>query len=344
MVNTRNKSSISPRQKILLHWIVCRYVDTAVPVASEQLVKSCGLDVSPATVRNDMADLEKMGLIQHPHVSAGRIPTDEGYRYFVNHLMKSDQPDAGEKRQIREAVETTRGDIQKMMESISRILGFISNELAVVITPSNDVDRLDQIEFIDIASEKVMVVIRADRRRIRTYLLKIGTDMSTDDLIKAAKLLNERLSGLPLDTIRQTIAERLGPIPVRFQTLIRQVIDRANILFDFSGSMAVHVHGTQNILAHPEFTNSTLLERLFAMIDDKRELVNLFQDKLPVDDVTIGRENRDERLCPFSVVRSHYRIGMAQGTFGVIGPTRMKYARIIPLVSHISEFMITHLG
>jgi heat-inducible transcriptional repressor len=291
-----------------------------------------------------MSSLEEMGLIQQPHISAGRIPTDEGYRFFVNHLMKRDQPDSGEKRQIREAVEKTRGDIQKMMESISKILGSISNELAVVITPSNDVDRLDQIEFIDIASEKVMAVIRADRRRIRTYLLNIGVDMSPDDLVKTAKLLNERLSGLPLDTIRKTIAERLGQYPVRCQALIRQVIDRANVLFDFSGSMAVHVHGTQNILSHPEFANSTVLERLFAMIDDRSELVNLFQDTPPVDDVTIGRENRDERLCPFSVVRSHYRIGRTQGSFGVIGPIRMRYARIIPLVSHISEVMITHLG
>jgi heat-inducible transcriptional repressor len=308
------------------------------------LVKSCGLDVSPATVRNEMSSLEEMGLIQQPHVSAGRIPTDEGYRFFVNHLMKRGQPDFVSRRQIREAVEKNKSDIQKMLESVSRILGSISNELAVVITPSNDEDRLDQIEFIDIASEKVLAVIRADRRRVRTYLLHIGAVMQTHDLVKTAEILNERLSGLPLQTIRLSIAERVRQHPDRCRELLRQVIDQAGVLFDFSGSTAVHIHGTQNILSHPEFTDSALLERLFAMIDDKNELVSLFQDNPPEDDVTIGSENSDERLCPFSVVRSHYRIGRTHGSFGVIGPTRMHYARILPLVGHISEVMVSHLG
>jgi heat-inducible transcriptional repressor len=308
-----------------------------MPVGSDQLVKFCRLDCSPATVRNEMALLERLGFLSQPHASAGRIPTDLGYRFYVDGLMRQEGMDPAEEAGAFERMAVARNDVRRLLETVSHLISDISEELAVVITPFISHARFDRMELVLLSERRVLMVVHVQKRRVRTVVLETREPVTEAALSKTAALLNERLSGLTLDEIRTLIRGRFEPNLVSEQHLLNSVINSAEEWCNFSGSMDLYTAGTQNLFAQPEFSNSSLLKGVFSFVEDRESLLGDLSSRPGPVHLAIGSENRDARLRPFSVVTAFYRLGQEDGVISVIGPTRMRYARILPMMDRMAR-------
>ena len=325
------------RQRKILYWIVRDYIDTASPVGSHYLVNKYHLEWSPATVRNEMASLEEAGYIKQPHTSAGRVPADKGYRLYVDSLMRMGQLSPKEREHIHKRIEKAGGDVNLILGEASVILGKISNELSVVLAPWVSWGIFDRLELIGLSERKILVVIHVRNRLVKTVILEVPVDLNERDVEETASIFNERLSGLTLEEIQNTLKERMQSVNRGNRVLVRRIIESATVLFNFSEPLEIHTCGAQNILTQPEFSDISMLEHIFALIDDKKKLMHLFHRKLRDTEVTIGQENSDERLRPFAIIAAAYMRGKDIGTLGVIGPTRMPYRRVVPLVDYMAK-------
>jgi heat-inducible transcriptional repressor len=335
---------LTARAKKLLFWLVQSFIDSVTPVGSKQLVNQYRLDWSSATVRNELASLEEMGYVSQPHTSAGRIPTDKGYRFYVNNLRKCDYLSPEEcisiDRKINGAGEVT----SRILEEASKILGEISNELAIVLTPTISFGIFDRLELIELSRNKILVVIRVRSRLVKTVIVQITSRLNSKDLAATAEILNQRLSGLTLHEIQSSIKNRLGNTSYGHSELIHCFINSSAELFDFSEPISIHKFGTPNIVVKPEFSNRNLLENVFNIIDDRQILIRLFHRNVKDTQVMIGRENKDERLHALSVVTTNYKRGRDVGTLGILGPMRMRYSKILSLMTRVSNRMSEQLG
>jgi heat-inducible transcriptional repressor len=330
-------SNLTVRQKHLFRWVVQRYIGTAAPVGSDQLVRYCKLDCSPATVRNEMVCLEEMGFVKQPHTSAGRVPTDRGYRFFVDSLMKREDLDPQEEHQIEERVRNADGNVPRLLETLSKVMGAYSEELALVITPCISQAVFDRLELIGLAERKVLLAVHLTDRRTRTAILQTENEVDEKELGKTASFINERLSGLTLVEIQRSIGSRLGLTPEGGKDIVHRVAEAGKDGFHFPGAPEIHSSGTQHMLSQPEFSDPSLLRSILSFMEDRDGVMNVFNRKPRPVAVAIGSENQDERLVGFSVISARYLMGSENGLIGVIGPTRMRYGRILPLVSHMAR-------
>ncbi|MBN2030466.1 heat-inducible transcription repressor HrcA [bacterium] len=332
------------RHKHVLRFIVRSYIDTALPVGSKHLVQKYGMKYSSATVRNDMATLERIGYIKQPHTSAGRIPTDEGYKFYVESLMKKEKLSTQEKEKIYKRMDQIGGNVHLFLEEVSKILGQISQELSIVITPWISNGIFDRLELIRLNEAKILVVIHVQNRMVKTVILTVNSDLKQSELEKAASILNERLNGLTLNEIQQTIQDRVQDIRDSNRLLLQKVIDAASDIFDFSEPFEVYTGGTQHILFQPEFTDIHMLQSILSLIDNRKNLIHLFNRNRTRTDVRIGQENEDKRLHSFTVITTSYKRGNDVGTLGIVGPTRMRYSRILPLIETMGAMMSRYLS
>jgi len=337
-------NTITNRQSEILKGLIHLYVTKADPVGSHHLVKHSKLNCSTATIRKEMMNLEKKGFLIQPHTSAGRIPTTKGYRFYVDTLMTITFPNNNEKNKIHQAIKEAKGDLNLLLEQASEILGEISSELAVVITPGMSEGIFDRMELISLSDKKVLAVIHVRSRLVKTYLLEISSDLRQKDLHRTASLINERLSGLSLEQIIKSIKERMNDVSLRNKELLNTLLNSAPTLFNFSEPLDIHTCGTYNIINQPEFSDTNLLGQFFYLIDDKKKLINLFNRKIEKTEIIIGTENENEKLKNFTVIKSNYQRGKDYGTLGVIGPTRLRYDTILPLVDCVTETINYYLS
>jgi len=331
--------TLNNRQKDILRCTIRQYVETACPVGSKHLAKTYKLNLSSATIRNEMANLEEMGYLNQPHVSAGRTPTEKAYRFYVNSLMVSDGLSPDEKRAVKETIERAGASMSNILEEASKILGKISEELSVVITPWLSWGIFDHLELVNLSAGKILAVIHVKSRLLKTVILEIDSSLKDEDLIEASSILNERLSSLTLEEIRNTIKDRVRDAKPCCRVVIEKISGHVKELFDFSEPMEVHYSGTRNILKQPEFSSVNTIEPLLSLIDDKSRLIRIFNRKVRDVEVTIGQENEKIDLKSFTVVAASYRRGRDVGTLGVVGPIRMRYHKIVPLVNYVAKTM-----
>ncbi|MCD6115629.1 heat-inducible transcription repressor HrcA [bacterium] len=330
---------LNNRQKDILRCIIQQYIETAYPVGSKHLVKTYRLNSSSATIRNEMANLEEMGYLNQPHISAGRTPTEKAYRFYVNSLMSSEGLSTDERRAVKETIKSSGSSMSSILDETSKILGKISEELSVVLTPWLSWGVFDHLELINLTAGKILAVIHVKSRLVKTVVLEVDSKLNDEDLIKASSVLNERLSSLTLEEIRNTIKERVRDAKPCCRVVIEKISGHAEELFDFSEPMEVHYSGTRNILKQPEFSSINTIEPLLSLIDDKSRLVRIFNRKVRDVEVTIGNENEKMDLKSFAVVAASYRRGRDVGTLGVVGPIRMRYDKIVPLVNYVAKTM-----
>lgn len=334
---------LSKRQKTLLRCIVNRFVETAMPVGSKQVVQSTRLGLSAATVRNEMMILEERGFLFQPHTSAGRVPTEEAYRYFVDHLQAQVLPEEA-RTEIRKRFERVEGDIRSILQEASSIIGTISRELGVVLTPWISHWIFDRIELIPLTLPSVLAVIVVRERQAKRVILRIESTLNEKDLKKTEAVINERLSGLTIHEIRETLRERLRDAAYAHEGVVQAVVSSAEELFDFNDPVDIHTSGTEFMLKQPEFEDRSMVGAILSLVEDRLDLLEDFQEPLPKPVVSIGKENRSEKLRTFSVIKAGYRIGCDQGTLGVVGPTRMPYGRIVSLVGFMASEMSRQLS
>ncbi len=333
---------LTERQKEVLKYIVQTFILTATPVGSRFLSKRSELGLSPASIRNVMADLEELGYLTHPHVSAGRIPTDKAYRFYVDALMEFCKLPESEQETIYKDLKGI-SDTEELLEETAKLLSRISKQLSIVSSPHLQTGILKRIEIIQISSIKIIVILTVESGLVKTITMEFNTEIPREKLENINKFLNERLCGLTLKEIRETFYNRIKDIKDEETGLIRLFVGNTDKLFsDFSSRERLHISGAKNILFQPEFESPEQIRSIIELIDNEDIIIHVLdkhEEKITSEGITIliGSENNIEKLRDYSLIISSYKIGETKGTIGVIGPKRMEYNRLIPLVSCVAE-------
>lgn len=340
---------LNEREKLILKSIVQQFIITAVPVGSRFISKKYEIGFSPATIRNVMADLEESGYINHPHTSAGRIPTDKGYRYYVDALMPNENINANEKKLINEKLHSTQNDPEALIKVASAILSQVTHQIACVSYPVLDDAVLNKIQLIQISSTRLLVVISVTSGLVKTVTLEMDSEVDVSVLESVESKLNEKLSGLTFKQIKSTFIERFKDIEKEEKPIIRLFLESANKVFsDTIKDDKIVLTGAKNILHQPEFENPEKFESIIELIENKDIVIHILEQH--VEDtknsvvVKIGKENLNEKFYEYSVITKDYSLGEIKGFLGIIGPKRMEYSKIISIVGYISETLSNFLG
>jgi heat-inducible transcriptional repressor len=338
-------TDLNEREKQLLKALIDHYIASAEPVGSSVLAQKCGLNLSSATIRNMIKDLEDMELVKQPHTSAGRIPTTLGYRLYVDFLLRPEKLSKSDKEKIQTNISLEYAGIEQVLEQTSRVLGNVSRQLGVTISPRFESGILTRLELIPVADRRVMVVLAMKSGLARTILLEVETDLQEKGLLETAAILNERLCGLSLGEIKNTIKKRLATPTSGDPRLIKMFIDASDELLRSSDEVDVHLGGTRYILSQPEFQDPVRIRELFGLIEERQAVYDLVSGT-GADGITIivgvkGRKGANAE--ELSLLSATYQAGRFKGTLGIIGPTRMPYSRLLGIVDytarHLSEVL-----
>ena len=330
---------LSERERLILRSIIHNYILSASPLGSRSLARRYKVGLSPATIRNTMADLEEMGLLTHPHTSAGRVPTDLGYRLYVDDLMKVEKLSEAVRRTIARRLESPPPEVGGLLETVSDILAQITRLLAVILEPDISNVTLQKIELVRVATGKIMVVVVVSSGLVRTILMEIASEISDGEIAAAAQLVNERLVGLKLVEIKRTIGSRLTGASAVGNAIVRLFVDFPEKIFQTDAGQDLHLGGTRYVLALPEYAHPHQLRGIIELVDNRDVIVHLMKDRQSGVSVTIGEENPGAAFKDLSVITSTYRLGEAHGTLGIIGPTRMNYSRLVALVDYTANLV-----
>ncbi|HCV42755.1 MAG TPA: heat-inducible transcription repressor HrcA [Bacteroidetes bacterium] len=334
-------ADLSQRERTVLRYIVHDFIQTATPIGSRFISKKHEdvLGLSSASIRNVMSDLEGKGYINHPHTSAGRVPTDVGYRLYCDSLMMLEQLSEGEQETIRKDLDFVE-DSEMLLRESSRLLGRISHQLSIVAPPELSSGTFEKLELVHITGNRIMVIISIKSGLVRTIMMEVASEIQREKLEDLTRFLNERLSGLTLHQIRENFAEIVKDAQNEETGLISLFIDSVDKLFSTGKTDSLHISGTENIIDQPEFVNPKDFRSVIELINNKDIIVHVLQknEARPNETrVTIGEEHGEEKLKQYSVVTSTYMLGDVTGAVGLIGPTRMAYARLIPLVDYVAK-------
>ncbi|HHL73478.1 MAG TPA: heat-inducible transcription repressor HrcA [Bacteroidetes bacterium] len=336
-------TELTKREKVVLSSVVEEFVASATPVGSSKIVNHFSSGISSATIRNVMLGLEGRGYLAQPHISAGRMPTDKGYRVYVDSMMPRPELPETTRRKIRGALSRASSDVEYILESASSMLAQISNQLGVVLAPRFYQGVFEKIDLVPITENRILVVLSICSGLVRSITVELNKSLSRAELDRTARFINERLHGLTLKEIKQTIDKRLRGSPEGDSEFIEGMIRSSESMFSFAIPSDVHLGGAANIMEQPEFEDKSRLARILNLIDDKEILVHILDDEEKPDRksgdlrIVIGAENKDELAAYCSLITATYTIGGVTGTVGVIGPTRMHYAKMVALVRYTAE-------
>jgi heat-inducible transcriptional repressor len=344
---------LTEREKTVLRYVVRDFIETATPVGSRYISRrhEQDLGLSSASIRNVMSDLEYLGYIDHPHTSAGRVPTDAGYRFYLDSLMELEKLSRKDQRSIRDNLDAA-DETDRMLKEVSRLLGKISRQLCVITPPSLHSGVFEKLELVALSGNRVMIIISITSGLVRTIMMEASSEIPREKLDDLARFLNERLSGLSLLEIRGSFAERVREVQNEDTGLIRLFIESVDKLFTPPRIDKLHIGGAQDIVEQPEFVNAEDFRSVIELINNEEMIIHILEKHgVPPEQVkvTIGQENQDEKLRPYSVITVGYAAGGAVGSIGMIGPRRMPYYRVIPLLDYVARtvsemFTNTHQG
>ena len=343
------EQELNEREKTILKFVIGDFIANASPVASRQIAKDHDLGLSAATIRNTLADLEDMGYVTHPHTSAGRIPTDKGYRFFVDSLMQMEELSNHEKGGIQKVLGTS-GEPDQLLRQTARLLGTISHQLGVVSSPYLRSSILERIELISVSSSKMFIVISIKSGIVKTITMEAQTELNQQTLTYVARLLNERLAGLSLETIRESLADRVRDFQSEHPALMNVFIRSADKIFDDTQEREkLHIGGTHFLIEQPEFENPENIRTMIELINNEGTLIHVLEThEIRAENkgvvISIGDELGDESLKDYSIIVSTYRSGSVMGSIAIIGPKRMNYPKVVPLVNYIAREVSTSLS
>ena len=331
----------SERSKRLLAALVREYIASGEPVASSLLVRAAGLGVSSATVRNVLARLESDGYVQQPHTSAGRIPTDLGYRFYVDLLLESKRRHRAasvvEARLRRESI-APLADV--VLSQASHLVSQASKTVGFALSAAPDAAVFERVEFVPLGAARVLVIIVARGGHVVQKVVDTGEALGADALRQASNYLNTEFSGLPLARAREAILERMEEERLLYDELMQRALKLGSSSFaDLPDDHVLYVDGAAALLGEDHGLTLETMHALLEMIDEKQRLVQLLNEYIDGTGLTvvIGAEHLEPSLRPFSLVACTFKDGTSSGTIGVIGPTRMRYSRAIAVVDGAAQ-------
>lgn len=333
---------LTPRERRVLEAVIQTYIETAEPAGSQTIARRYPLGLSPASIRQIMGELETKGFLYHTHTSSGRIPTDQAYRVYVNELIRLSPPSAHERETLRRELHLQRNAIEEILRRAAQVLGVLTHELGVAVSPRLDSVVLERLDLVHVSSDRILLVFHLKSGAVRTIFVQIPIHVASATVEHVARVLNERLAGLSLREIRATLTDRLRDAGAgQGQELLNIFLAEGEEIFDLSVETESVVLGSAEMLAdQPEFSSNERMRGLLSLTE-RRDLLKeaLLQRQHEGLSITIGAEHSDARLADFTLVTSSYRFGDLAGVIGVIGPTRMPYDKIIGLVQHTSRLV-----
>ena len=336
--------SLDQRAENVLKNLVETYIHDGQPVGSRTLSKLPQLGVSSATVRNVMSDLEELGLITSPHTSAGRIPTVQGYRLFVDSMVKATTPTEAAVSQLTERF-SGESDPEKLLSHASDVLSELTEFAGMVVLPSQSVTRFHQLEFMRLSETRVLAILVTEDGRVQNRVLSSAEGFSESELVQAANFFNQRYKGNTLSDVRRLLIQDMQADNDEMHQVNQSAIQAASQVIsaeEAGSSSEVVVSGEQKLLGVPDLCQIETLQALFDAFKTKRDLLDLLDRSMKADGVSvfIGEESGFSALGECSVIASPYEVdGKVIGTLGVIGPTRMAYDSVISVVDITSKLL-----
>ena len=340
---------LTEREKAILRHVIQQFILTASPVGSRNLAKKADIGLSPASIRNIMSDLEETGFLNHPHTSAGRVPTDKGYRFYVDTLMDPPILDNMQRDLIAQGLEAMGGETEDLLKLTSTILSNLTNQLALVTYPKFEQAVLQKIQIVQLSSKRILVVVSVKSGLVKTITLELTVEIKRESIQNIERFLNERLSGLKFAEIRNTIEDRIKDFNRdEYKPIIRVFLESVDQIFtDKKITEKSYLSGTKNILMQPEFENHDHLQGVIELIEDKDIIIHLMDSKrtgtLENVSITIGSESEHTKFSDYSVITKEYKVGDATGSLGVIGPKRMEYSKMVAAVVYVAEMLSEEL-
>lgn len=336
--------TLDERKRRILQAIIKDYIATAEPVGSRTIAKKYDLGVSPATIRNEMADLEELGYIEQPHTSAGRVPSDRGYRYYVDCLMNKKILSSQEAAAILNGIRSKSRDVGTVLQQTNRILSNITNYTSIVIGPSFSKSNLKHCQLVPLEKDKALVIVVTENGMVQNRIIEVPESITDLDLQKISQVMNAKLQGHTLDDIKLTLIKEIYFELSKHKHIFNAAMDLIQETLILNNEDKVYLAGTLNILNQPEFRDISRVKTLLSLLEQDRILKEILNEKTSDDDgltVTIGGENKVDALKDCSTITATYQVnGKVVGTVGVLGPTRMDYENAVSIV----EFMTQHLS
>jgi heat-inducible transcriptional repressor len=341
MTQDSTGNSLSSRQHALVLAAVQEFISTAEPVGSAQIVAHHQLGVRAAMVRNMMAELEDGGYLRQPHTSAGRVPTEKAFRYYVDHLAAAATRIGFEDRaQIELHYSSSVRNLGDVLRDTPRLLSILTGQAALVMAPRLEASIIERVNFVRLRDNQVLAVFVASKGALQNRIVDTERDHSQDELDRMARYLNESLEGRTLDEARRWIEAQLREERANYDRFMRDALALGEAIADYAGRPELYVEGSLQALEQPEFSDRGKMRELLRALDDKTALLELLERSLTNAGLTvsIGSENYDPRLSSLSVVAASYASGSsALGSLAIVGPVRMDYDRVIPLVEYTAR-------
>ncbi len=338
------EESLSERAQLLLKALIENYIRDGQPVGSRTLSRDSGLALSSATIRNVMADLEELGFVASPHTSAGRVPTDKGYRFFVDTLLKLKPLQSEEVEAIERRLGAEAGSGRALVQVASQMLSSVTHMAGLVTLPNPNYVALTQIEFVSLSENRALAIMVMSNREVQNRVVQLDRYYSPDELRRAANALNEAFAGRSVQEVRARLVAQLQETRQHLDRLMSDAIQVAQKVFEPGSDLepGYVIAGETNLMGFAELSNIERLRRLFEAFNEKHDILRLLDNCMRAQGVQIfiGQESGYRILDDVSVVTAPYMIDdRVVGVLGIIGPTRMAYERVIPIVDVTAKLL-----
>lgn len=332
---------LSPRGRQILEAIIEDYIVTAEPVGSRTITRRHPMALSPATVRNVMADLEEMGFLASPHTSAGRVPTDKAYRFYVNSLLSVRNIGREEQEEILRRCSVAGKDMAEVLKETSRMLSSTSHYMGIVVAPRFDANVFRQIEFVKLGSRRLLAILVSQNGTVQNRIIEADEDIPAEDLVRMSNYLNELLEGLTIAQVRAKLLQEMQSDKAKYDRLMTRALALSTKTVN-EDEAEVFIEGQVNIFDQPEFADVAKMKEIFRTFEKKSTILQLFDRAIAAEGVQIyiGAESHLSDMPGMSLITSTYMTGQnTLGVLGVVGPTRMGYAKVIPIVDYTAKLV-----
>ena len=332
----------SDRMRLVLQAVIENYILTADPVGSRTISRESNMNLSPASIRNIMADLEEMGLLYQPFTSAGRVPTEKGFRFYVDSILNISELSDRERHEIRSRYPVSQTGPIDLFRETCRILSSSSHYLGVVWAPRMRLVILQHIEFVRLKRHLVLAILVATTGLVHNRIIEVEEDFSQSELDYLSDYMNDSLAGLTIRQVREKLLEQMKAEKSAYDRLLEQALKLGEKAFSSLDETDVFIEGRTNIISEPEFGNLSRMTDLFRAFEEKATMVRLLDKCMEPKglQIAIGSESHVQEIEPCSLITSTYSYkGEVLGALGVIGPRRMNYSRVIPLVDYTAKLL-----
>lgn len=329
---------LSERQRMILGAIIDDYVRSAEPVGSRSISKRADVTFSPATIRNEMADLEELGLLEQPHTSAGRVPSIKGYRYYVDHLVTLDGASEQDVRKIRSFFAEKMNHWEDAIGHAATILSQLTNYTSIVLGPEIFDTTLKHFQLLPITESSAVAIIVANTGHVEHRTITLPEGIGMDDMRKIVNMLNDKLQGVPFYRVKAVLHNEIAKELTRYVDRCEEVLTLLETAITEKNEPKVFFSGASNMLTQPEFKDVDKAKSILGMLEETHKLMQLFQSHPGGIQVKIGTENAVEAINQCSLVTATYSLdGQSLGTIGILGPVRMEYGKVISLLDYLSK-------